>query len=1154
MNWPGIIGALIIFVVTLGMVLFLALRELWRKRHCGILGVVFSIFFAVGMLRVMATKPNPGGPSMAPRRDAPSMVAPADDSTNEVSHAAWETTLAFSAIDMTPTNLTVRASCPAGFFDHDVILDCMASQSLTNSYYWVTNLTLTAGCTNLDFVLTPMLLCGATNFPPQMFFRIRERASTASTMLDTDGDGLPDIYELRNGTNPYVPDYELAPKIVVGADAVSLPAAFEASAPYSVIEIPSGETQVSSSLVFPNHPVLVTGPRDGYAVLRSSSSLGAFMFDQGQNEQTLIRNLYLVLEKRGDFQVGFWCGGNLAWSGVGSNPMFQNVVVRMPRPETQYIGWLFYRDNGGLASLSNCLVDAQGAVNVRGVETGNGPEVLLQDFSCLNFPTSGIQKLARTFTLGDNGVTNQIRQVGLEATVFVDLTPGVDSDGDGYTNEEEVYTLHTNPWLVDSDGDGLSDPLELFYGSDPMDVRSFPRKIYVSVTNTTDVAGSSVYVSWGRSGVGIEATPLTNTVERSTSCEFDVPPSQGNVYVTAFRDLNGNGVFDADYDIVRSETISDLTEVSHLRFAFGDVDGDGIVDTQERLDGTDPYSSLSLKINQRVVLTNNDPSDSLDTYYFYGLSPLDCVSGPYALVGRSTSFYVSQVATNRYLYLTAYRDVNGNGVFDTGVDLHSVFTVANNTQSSEFTIGDTDGDKILDSIELTEGTDPTNRHEYCYHPLPVVQEIFSTTNVLCCQAYFGTNIISAAMVVTNAVMSFDFGHLHTTNSEVLTIKFWDDVNQSGTLDDDEASSSVTVSPNGHDFAGTYTLAYGGFDADHNELPDWWEFETGLSLLAENHGATADNDYDGLINLYEFWTGCNPLSPDGTNSLLSVLSRSVDDRIARDFELFKLDRFENYLLNGYNLSFVDNPDFWLAGADLTSMCMWCWPGVADTGPTNTAVTLITPQHVIYASHYSYAMPTNKVYYFKGKNNSVFERRITQRRSVSADSNHDIQIGLLDEPLPTNYVDCVKILPGDFNRYIHNLKYLPAVFLDQREQAHVGSCGALELKSRSDIGINSVAIGSRSALYKGAVSGDSSSPKFFMLENQPVLLGVVHYGGTASGRFVSQYINEINAAIRSLSPGNADYELSHCRPIRINANFMTSRKTSFSNETVSYPLSA
>ena len=34
----------------------------------------------------------------------------------------------------------------------------------------------------------------------------------------------------------------------------------------------------------------------------------------------------------------------------------------------------------------------------------------------------------------------------------------------------------------------------------------------------------------------------------------------------------------------------------------------------------------------------------------------------------------------------------------------------------------------------------------------------------------------------------------------------------------------------------------------------------------------------------------------------------------------------------------------------------------------------------------------------------------------------------------------------------------------------------------------------------------------------------------------------------------YSWEHCRPIRINANSMTSRKTSFSNETVSYPLSA
>lgn len=329
--------------------------------------------------------------------------------------------------------------------------------------------------------------------------------------------------------------------------------------------------------------------------------------------------------------------------------------------------------------------------------------------------------------------------------------------------------------------------------------------------------------------------------------------------MTAFRDLNGNGVFDADYDIVRSETISDLTEVSHLRFAFGDVDADGVADDQERVDGTDPYSALSLKISLRVSLANNDPSDAIDTYYFYGLSPFDCVSGPYAFIGRSTTFNLERIVTNRVAYLTVFRDVDCNGVFDEGVDLCSAFTVANGVQTREFSIGDVDGDKVPDTAELAEGTDPTNRLDYCYHPLPTVQDIFSTTNILWCQAYFGTNIIAAAMAVTNEVMAFDFGHLHATNSEILIIKFWDDVNQNGVLDDDEASSSVLVSPDGHDFTGTYTLAYGEFDADLNELPDWWEEGTGLSLLSEKHDATEDNDCDGLINLHEFWAGCDPLS-------------------------------------------------------------------------------------------------------------------------------------------------------------------------------------------------------------------------------------------------------------------------------------------------------
>ena len=1114
MNWPGIIGAFILFVITLGMLLFAALRELWRKRHCGILGVTFSLFFSIAMLRVMATKPNFGGLSTAPQWGAPSMVAPAVDSTNEVLRAAWETTLAFSAINMTPTNLMVRASCPAGFFDHDVILDCMASQGLTNSYSWVTNLTLAAGCTNLDFVLTPMLVCGSTNFPNQLFFRVRERSSTASTMLDTDGDGLPDIYELRNGTNPYVPDHELAPKIVVGADAVSLSAALEASGPYSVIEIPYGEATVSSSLVFPNHPVLVTGPREGYSVLRSSSNLGAFMFKWGQNEQTLIRNLYLVLERRGDFQVGFWCGGNLAWEGVGSNPTFQNVVVRMPRPETQYIGWLFYRDNGGAASLSNCLVDARGAVNVRGVETGNGPEVLLQDFSCLSFPTSGIPTLARTFTLGDNCVTNQIRQVGSEAMVLIDLTPGVDSDGDGYTNEEEVYALHTNPWLADSDGDGLSDPLELLYGSDPMDVRSFSRKVYVAVTNTTDITGSFVYVSWGRSGVEIEETHLTNTIERSVSCEFAVPPSQGDVYVTAFRDLNGNGIFDADYDIVRSETISDLTEVSHLRFAFGDVDNDGISDAQERLDGTDPYSSLSLMINQRIVLTNNDPSDLIDTCYFYGISPLECANGPYAFTGRSTTFYVSQIATNRYLYLTVYRDVNRNGLFDDGVDFHSVFSVANLAQgaAASFVIGDTDGDKILDSIELAEGTDPTNRHEYCYHPTLTVRNVFSTTNVLACQFMLGTNAIGRAMMVTNSVMCFNPGHLSTTNSEVFSVLFWDDVNQNDKLDENEPYSTVLSRPVEHETQTEVCLQYGNFDLDNNGLLDWWELLTGLSYEDGNSGLMDDSDGDGLANHHEYLSGCDPLRPDGSNTLLSVCTRSIDSRIQSRDPALSVELLSRYLEDGPSLIFQRNVNNWLSDVDLSCMGVW-----SEQDPFNQrAPVAVSRNHVMMSTHWP--VGTGKKVWFVDRNGCVVSNEIMAIRSVilpgCSAREVDVSVGLLKYSLPES-VSIACVFPALIGDKLGDGRGMPVIQINQEKEARIAEVASLELQYARHVNYTSYVQPWRMGFAKAVRSGDSGSPTFALVDDSIVLLGLHH--STASDPAYWAMIDEIQAAMEYLSPG-------------------------------------
>jgi hypothetical protein len=48
-----------------------------------------------------------------------------------------------------------------------------------------------------------------------------------------------------------------------------------------------------------------------------------------------------------------------------------------------------------------------------------------------------------------------------------------DTDQDGLTDEEEIYTYFTNPLLWDTDGDDCSDGEEVGQGTDPLDSESY---------------------------------------------------------------------------------------------------------------------------------------------------------------------------------------------------------------------------------------------------------------------------------------------------------------------------------------------------------------------------------------------------------------------------------------------------------------------------------------------------------------------------------------------------------------------------------------------------------------------------------------------------------------------------------------------------------
>lgn len=134
-------------------------------------------------------------------------------------------TLHFAAIDVhTNGTATLLIAWPPSLLTADATLDLFAATSLVNStWVWQCEHQVATGETNwLVAVSLPQTSLG-TN-APSAFFYVSNRETCADTMADFDGDGLPDVYELVNGTNPYTPDYAAAPKIVAGgacADGVA---------------------------------------------------------------------------------------------------------------------------------------------------------------------------------------------------------------------------------------------------------------------------------------------------------------------------------------------------------------------------------------------------------------------------------------------------------------------------------------------------------------------------------------------------------------------------------------------------------------------------------------------------------------------------------------------------------------------------------------------------------------------------------------------------------------------------------------------------------------------------------------------------------------------------------------------------------------------
>ena len=248
----------------------------------------------------------------------------------------------------------------------------------------------------------------------------------------------------------------------------------------------------------------------------------------------------------------------------------------------------------------------------------------------------------------------------------------------------------------------------------------------------------------------------------------------------------------------------------------------------------------------------------------------------------------------------------------------------------------------------------------------------------------------------------------------------------------------------------------------------------------------------------------------------ILTKSIDDRLISGTQT-ALYSTQNHTDKIY----VRNINCWAYGIDLSCASPWN----SDLG-TQKAGTLITPRHVIYATHYSHNIPCT--IRFVGMNNQCVDRTIVAARHVP--DSDDITVGILNEDVPS-YITFAKILPANWQNYINNNEPLPLCQLDQYEKAtvaNVSSISTLCSDCRTAPCIPYMCftctmplLGIRASYYINKTQGDSGNPVFLIWNNQPIILGCLFGGGSGGGPSIVDYKTQIN---QTLSLLNVQYNVS------------------------------
>ncbi len=170
------------------------------------------------------------------------------------------------------------------------------------------------------------------------------------------------------------------------------------------------------------------------------------------------------------------------------------------------------------------------------------------------------------------------------------------------------------------------------------------------------------------------------------------------------------------------------------------------------------------------------------------------------------------------------------------------------------------------------------------------------------------------------------------------------------------------------------------------------------------------------------------------------------------------------------------DGWTRGMDMSGVSF---------NDTRTA-TLITPRHVLMAKHYSRAASDPVIFHDRNG------KRIQRKLIGFAAGQGDVMVGLLDEPVPSNYHSYA--LPSTGSN-VSTLVDKPVIVSDHKRNLFVhlvSAVGAGKIIFKQD----------ESDLHgwgKNLVVGDSGNPSFVIVGSELVLVETHSTGGPGAGPY-------------------------------------------------------